>query len=148
MLNRPVEQIPKGQEYFKSGMFMIADDNGEEIHASRTGGFLFHPDVDLERNAMSEYALLQEGESSPYQTSGKMTYAKFQAKSMKGIEEGRMWLKEQVSRLESFLAKVVEKGMLKAEQQVKQVQASGPDSMAKSLLARFPQTLREAVQRA
>ena len=148
VLNRPVNQIPKGREYFKSGLYMITDDNGKDIHASKTGAFLFHPDADLERNAVSDYAFLQEGESLPYHTSGKMTYAQFQAKRLKEIEDAKVWLQDQISRLESFLAKVVEKGLIKAEQEGKSVQASGFDSMARSLLARFPQTLREAVQRA
>ena len=70
VLNRPVDRMPKVQEYYSSGIYMIGDDEGRNIVVER-GSILFHPDVDLNRNVVSRYPFVDEETAARY--TGKKT---------------------------------------------------------------------------
>lgn len=119
--SRPVGQIPKGHEYYGSGIYVICDDDGEEIYVERSC-IMFHPDVDLDRNAGSNYAFVDADTAARH--SGKKTYEQFRDGCFKSIEKGKEYLQREVERLESFLARIIEKGLVKAEQAGISIKAS------------------------
>lgn len=48
ILSGPVEQMPRGSEYYGSGLYFVADASGKDIFFKR---WVFHPSFDAEKNA-------------------------------------------------------------------------------------------------
>jgi hypothetical protein len=120
-LNRPVDKIPKVKEYYGSGIWIIGDDEGETI-TQEGSRILFHPDVDLERNATSQYAFPEPGQPKQY---GQEDYDEFRKKSLNEIEKARQLIEKEVAKLQAFLARIIEKGLLKSDYQPRQENAGG-----------------------
>jgi hypothetical protein len=110
ILNRPIEKMPHTQEYYGSGLYFITDDKGESLVS--TGGSLWHPDVDLEKNETSRYRLLKPGERG---NTAQKDYATFRAKAIEDIEKAKAGYSNQIVKLQAFLARIIEKGLVKAE---------------------------------
>jgi len=101
-LSLPVEQMPRGREYFNSGMYFIADETGEDIFVQTH--WLFHPLYDVEKNAIGPNYIVHDPEK--------------RAKELRAdIERDKVWLKNEIERLEAFLAKVLRSAAKQSQQQ-------------------------------
>lgn len=95
VLRREPEQMPRGHEYYGSGLFFIADDNGTEIMGN--GRSQFHPLPDWDKNQGGD-RYVQSGSPEEYRMA-------------RGVEIARMveWLEKESHRIAVFLARVVAK---------------------------------------
>jgi hypothetical protein len=120
ILSRPVDQMPTAREYYGSGIYIISDDDGKDIcvgdvnNPRSSGCILFHPNVNLERNATSRYPI--DGRAMYRIKGGKDVWVNHTIENhidetIENIEEGRKWLAMRISQIEAFLARVVAKGM-------------------------------------
>lgn len=92
ILTGPVDQMPRGREYFNSGLYFIADRSGKDISFHQ---WFFHPIYDVEKN-QSGTAYVQK--CSPAERAAECT---------KEIEKTVPKIKAEIARLEAFLAKVM-----------------------------------------
>lgn len=118
----------KGGEYYGSGMHMIADRNGQDIgetsyrlvhrhpHCPAIQGphliedrchYLFHPDVDLTKNAQSKYPL--DGRAT---WDGPNTPENYVAKCRSEAFLMLARVRSEIEKTSRFLARVLEKGLL------------------------------------
>jgi len=96
-LRLPVEQWPVGSDYYNSGFFFVAATNGEEIRYGKSGSSLFHP-------------LHFAKPSSPYFRDGAQG-DRIKADHAAKPELARQYLAAEILRIESFLARIVAKGL-------------------------------------
>jgi len=91
-LSLPEHQMPRGREYFGSGLYFIANEKGEDVMGDTC--WFFHPLYDREKNiAVGKYVVRDE--------SARLTECREQ------IEKGKTWLAKDIERIECFLAKVL-----------------------------------------
>jgi len=94
VLNMPENDIPRGSEYFGSGLYFIGD--GEEKDVSFNGRRYFHPIYDAARNAANgRYVVTDE--------------AARLLRDRAEIEQGKAYLQKEIERIETFLARVLSK---------------------------------------
>lgn len=86
---------PRGHEYYGSGIYMVADETGEDVFADRRA--YFHPKVDEEKNRSGRNYVQQD-------------YPKFAAEALAAMTRGRASLATEIARLEAFLGRIVAKG--------------------------------------
>ena len=98
-LSLPEDQMPRGREYFDSGLYFIADSKGEDIMAETH--WFFHPLYDVEKNQSGEHYVVRDD-------------AERLTKCRKEIELGKTWIQKDIDRLERFLAAVVNKARVTA----------------------------------
>lgn len=101
-LSLPYEQMPRGREYFGSGLYFIADSQGKDVMAGDMGRtdeshWFFHPLYDTERNAAGRHYVVTD-------------QAKHVRDAEKAIAAGKAWLSQDIERIETFLARVLAKG--------------------------------------
>lgn len=92
VLSGPVEQMPRGREYFNSGKYFIANAKGEDIFFG--SHWFFHPLYDAEKNAAGRNYIERDPES----------YAR---RMLAEIEADKPKLAAEIARLEAFLGKVL-----------------------------------------
>ena len=97
ILTRAEHEMPRGSEYYGSGLYFIADSEGKDISFDHAG--LFHPIYDAERNAAARHYNVTD--------------------PIKRLSENRQdiavmigKLRPEVKRLESFLARIIAKGKI------------------------------------
>ena len=90
-LSLPDDQMPRGREYYGSGLYFVADEQGEDV---MTTHWFFHPIYDVEKNQSGERYVVTDD-------------AKRLAEIRKDIEQGKAWLAKEIDRIELFLAKVL-----------------------------------------
>jgi hypothetical protein len=98
ILSLPVEQMPRGSEYYGSGLYFIGDPDGKDILYKN---FLFHPLFDEEKNAGGPNYIVRD----------KAAHVGNCEKHI-GIMKTR--LTAEVARLEAFLGRVMFKAMQEA----------------------------------
>ena len=98
ILTGPVENMPRGSEYFDSGLFFIGDSEGRDIFVDRH--WFFHPLPDFEKNAGGGRYVADPN-----------TYAEKCMAEING-KRGVSWLQAEVSRLELFLGRVLAKAQM------------------------------------
>jgi hypothetical protein len=94
-LSMPEVQMPRGREYYGSGLYFVADEKGEDVFAETH--WFFHPLFDEEKNSAGTRYVIHEG----------VEEQEWRAKARKEIEQGKVWLAKEIERLELFLAKVL-----------------------------------------
>ena len=94
VLNRAPADLPRGSEYFNSGLYFIADDKGKDINGNRC--WIWHPAIDWEKN--------QAGKN--YRQESREQWAR---ESAEGIQKAREWIEGAIFRAEAFLTKYLEK---------------------------------------
>ena len=94
VLSGPIEAMPRGSEYFGSGLYFIADSEGKDISL---GHWFFHPIFDEEKNADHQRHVVK---------------AEWLARCEKEVQRDLPKLKAEIARLESFLGRVLFKGMI------------------------------------
>lgn len=93
ILSGPVDQMPRGSEYFGSGLYFIADSKGKDIAFKN---WFFHPNYDVAKNASgNRYVVYDPAEKA--------------RKDMAEIERGLAGLRKEIERIELFLARVLAK---------------------------------------
>ena len=102
VLSRPIESMPFGSEYYGSGKFFIADDEGEDIHGKN--GWFFHPIADLEKNAASDfYNFCEPGDEG----CGQKTYEQFRKEALMKIESGKKFFQAKIVEAQAFLTRIL-----------------------------------------
>jgi hypothetical protein len=97
IFSRSPEQMPRGQEYFQSGLYFIANPKCDDIFGGgRFGHWFFHPLFDEDKN----------GSGNAYVVTDK---AKWQSEKLAEIEKGKAWFTQQISRVEGFLGRILAK---------------------------------------
>lgn len=98
-ISSPEGTMPRGSEYFGSGLYFVADSEGKDVMAD--GHFFFHPVYDQEKNHGGDKYVVKDT-------------AAYVQKCHQEIEgkRGKQWLAAQISRIETFLGRVVQKGLL------------------------------------
>lgn len=91
VLSRPVEDMPRGSEYYGSGLYMIADSEGKDISFQH---YYFHPIYDVTKNLNGRNYVVKDP-------------AKHVGQCMKEIEAAKPKLTAEIARLEGFLAKIL-----------------------------------------
>lgn len=99
VLRRPVEEWPRGSEYYDSGLFFVGDG---QMDISANGRWQFHPLPDWDKN---------QGGDRYVQT---MTPEAYRAKREQESAEMLAWLEREHARIGAFLARVLAKAGLKA----------------------------------
>lgn len=92
ILTGPVDQMPRGREYYNAGLYFIADSEGKDI--SFNSHWFFHPVVNVEKNAASDRRLPSVEE-----------FAAKQAAEFKQRDQAK--LASEIARLEAFLGKIL-----------------------------------------
>lgn len=118
ILARPLDQIPTGHEYYGSGIYIITDEKGKTINGSKTGCCIFHPNVDMERNLKSSYPI--DGRPGEWIENGKRCFGSYtpevaRRSMLEKIEEAKTYIAGEIARIEPFLARILAKGLVKAE---------------------------------
>lgn len=121
ILNMPIEQMPRGDEYYNSGIFMVG---GNELESrgniyGEGGKCFFHPVIDVEKNTMgSNYPM---NGLQTFWTKGNAwtpnTPENKRAHYIQEIEAGRVWFAQEVERIGGFLARVLNNAAAKASVQ-------------------------------
>ena len=93
ILSGPAEAMPRGSEYYGSGLYFIADSEGKDISF---GHWFFHPIFDEEKNADHQRHVVK---------------TEWIARCEKEIQRDLPKLKSEIARLESFLGRILFKGM-------------------------------------
>lgn len=91
-LSLPESEMPRGREYFNSGLYFIADEKGDDIMADTH--WFFHPLYDVEKNHGGDRYVVTDD-------------AAHLTRCRADIERGKVWLAKDIERLECFLAKVL-----------------------------------------
>jgi hypothetical protein len=93
ILSAPLSQAPRGQEYYGSGLYFIADSEGKCICFE---SFFFHPTVDEKNETAPHYrvkSLVEHVQSCDKNVAAKLPK-----------------LQQEIQRIESFLGKIIQKG--------------------------------------
>lgn len=91
ILSSPESEMPRGSEYFNSGLYFIGNGEGKDVSTTH---WFFHPEYDAEKNtAGGRYVVTDR--------------AARLAECRKEIEQGKAWLGKEIARIEQFLAKVL-----------------------------------------
>jgi hypothetical protein len=91
VLSLPVSEMPRGREYYGSGLYFIADSTGKDISTTH---WFFHPLFDEDKNQSgSRYVVIDS--------------TQYHSEKIADIELGKDYLRKEIARLESFLAKVL-----------------------------------------
>jgi hypothetical protein len=112
ILTGPVEAMPRGREYFGSGLYFIADAGGKDIFTESS--WLFHPVYDVERNGDHERSLDRRGE-------GGAVWVK---RCQDDIDRKVAYLNKEIPRIEGFLARVLSKAGAEAVKLAEAAQAA------------------------
>lgn len=94
ILSGPVSAMPRGPEYYGSGLYMIADSKGSAIIFEH---YFFHPEFDRERNEDSGRYPVRESDSE------------YAARQQAVIARSLPKLRAEITRIETFLARVLAK---------------------------------------
>lgn len=105
ILSLPADQLPRGAEYYSSGLFMVVDQRGRAILFD---SYFFHPVPDLEKNSRaSNYRL----DGRPTRWTGRAyipnSPENFRADCIAKIEAGRAKIAAEISRIETFIARLM-----------------------------------------
>lgn len=115
ILARPLDQIPAKQEYYNSGIFIITDEKGKVINGSATGCCVFHPNVDEEKNAAGQYYRADGQDIFEAGKWVKWTPEARRAEHLRKLESAKQFIAGEIARIEPFLARILAKGLVKAE---------------------------------
>lgn len=103
ILSRPVDQMPRGHEYYNSGRYMVADSEGKDICFDV---YVFHPIINVEKYFAGNHAYpITDVEAQS-------------AKFLKAIEEMRAKLSVKIASIESFMARILSKKLVSPEDAV------------------------------
>jgi hypothetical protein len=110
VLSRDPHDMPRGSEYFQSGLYFIADSTGKDIHGP--GRSYFHPLIDEAKNSDPER--IAAIRNNPHSYGGVYLVEdtdKFYAEKLADINgsRGKTWFAGEINRLERFLAAVLNK---------------------------------------
>lgn len=102
VLSRAPELMPRGREYYGSGMYFLADDSGADIFvgtdpARAASKWIWHPMPDWTRNQAGD-RYVQE-----------ITPEAYRAKAQVDIDAARAWVESQRERIGLFLARALAK---------------------------------------
>jgi hypothetical protein len=140
ILNRPIDQMPRGIEYYDSGLYMIGDGSkclfvgrlregavkvrGEYVNgtvADAPTTYLFHPSSDFNKNlAGKKYTL--NGEAKRNMTDcGKSAWEpntpeNYVIQCNHNIDKSKEWLAFRLKEIEGFLARILAKGLVSHEE--------------------------------
>lgn len=92
VLSRKPEDMPKGHEYYGSGLYFVCLDDGSQIWLK--DGALFHPVYDVEKNRNSRYYAVADA-------------AAWDANTRAKISAARPVVESEIVRVERFLASVL-----------------------------------------
>lgn len=92
-LSLPFEQMPRGAEYYGSGLYFIADSKGNDV---MTTHFFFHPLYDAKKNAAGRNYVVTDP-------------ADRLKRCVADIEQGKQYLVAEITRIEGFLGRVLAK---------------------------------------
>jgi len=106
ILSRPFAEIPHTAEYYNSGIFIITDAEDKMISVSQ-GSILFHPTVDLEKNAGSRYPANGKVQSIPGKGWVAYTPELREQIALEKLEAGKVWLTAEIERIGAFLARML-----------------------------------------
>lgn len=95
-ISMPYDAMPRGSEYFGSGLYFIADSEGKDVYTTH---WFFHPVYDAEKNTAGGRYVVTDA-------------AAHVAKCQSEIEAGKVWLAAEIARIEGFLARVMRKAMV------------------------------------
>ena len=99
ILTGPVEKMPRGHEYFNSGLYFVADSEGKDIGF---GHLFFHPMSDFEKNASGNRYVIKDVPAE---------IEKFKAE----IDKGVLKIQVELARIEGFLARSLSKAEVSAK---------------------------------
>lgn len=127
ILSRPVAEIPVDPRgYYGRGFYFIADDKGDSIscgeiliikgkeYPGSSNCYAFHP-TRLDENALASF----DGQRTFDMRSCGLTsweantVENWEKKCLEGIESKKRWLTREIARIEKFLARILEKGLVK-----------------------------------
>lgn len=94
VLNMPEEEMPRGSEYFGSGLYFIGDGEGKDI--SFDGHWQFHPIYDADKNGAGVHYVVTNPQDRLKRDRAE-------------IEKGKVYLQKEITRIEGFLARVLAK---------------------------------------
>lgn len=92
-LSLPFDQMPKGSEYYNSGLYMVADSHGKDILFNH---YYFHPIFDAAKNSAGGRYVVNDS-------------AEHVAGCVAEIEAAKPKISAEIQRLENFLAKALSK---------------------------------------
>lgn len=95
ILTGPADKMPRGREYFNSGLYFIADSEGKDIMFER---WYFHPEYDAAKNAVGPHYVVKDA-------------AAHVARAAQEIERALPKMRAELARIEGFLARVIAKGL-------------------------------------
>jgi hypothetical protein len=98
ILSGPVGDMPRGREYYGSGMYFVGDGQGEDVFFKH---WFFHPIMDTDKNQSGSRYVQDDPDG-------------FEAKRLKEIAADLPAMKAEIERLELFLAKVMRCAAAKA----------------------------------
>lgn len=88
------EDMPRGNEYYGSGLYFVADSEGKDIYIPTHG--VFHPIFDVEKNASGQHYRVANVEQRT-------------SDCMKAIAKDVVIVQAEIARLEKFLARMLAK---------------------------------------
>ena len=91
ILSGTIDQMPRGSEYFGSGLYFVADSKGKDISFNNS---YFHPSFDSEKNALGSRYVVEDTE-------------KKERDDMARIAKGLIGMKAEIARIELFLARIL-----------------------------------------
>jgi hypothetical protein len=97
VLNRDPERMPRGGEYYGSGLYFISDDHGSDIMGN--GRYVFHPTPDWDKN---------QGGDRYVQT---CSHNEYRAQKLADVTRMIAWLQSEQERIGKFLARLIAKGI-------------------------------------
>jgi len=97
ILSRAPEDMPRGGEYFDSGLYFVGDGSGNDIFGA--GCWFFHPIPDWDKN-QSGHAYVQ-----------KISREEYRTKYMADINSsrGKQFFQFEIARIQGFLARILNK---------------------------------------
>jgi hypothetical protein len=118
ILSRPEGQISADRPYYDRGIYIITDEDGAII-SWENGRCLFHP-----TKIDQKFIDTRDGQETfgGRDANGKFyhwrpaTLENFQIDLRWNLKSAREWLQKELDRLEGFLARVLAKGLVKAEE--------------------------------
>lgn len=96
VLQLPEDRMPRGREYFDSGLYFIGDGRGGDVSF---GHWYFHPLYDADKNSAGPHYVVHNAEEHV-------------AKCRAAIQRDLPLIEAEIARIEKFLGRVIAKGLL------------------------------------
>jgi hypothetical protein len=123
ILSMKPEEMPRGSEYYNSGIFMVG---GNEFESrgdvwGEGGRVYFHPVIDVQKNLSGNHYRMDGRQTFP--TKGNPwtpnTPENKRLAYVEEIESGKVWFAKEIERISSFLARVLNNAVAKSSVQLK-----------------------------